>query len=97
MLARLNMAPFTWTGTMRMLEPIGIDGWPYSWRSVWNARWPKVPRRRAVVVGYRSRNMLSESVTPPDQSNPLHGASFAAIRLWYLTPFDKPVCEHDGG
>lgn len=81
-LAQLSIAPFTTTELMRMLEPLGHDRWPFelvlkhgirdSFTCPVGGRW---------VLGFWSRHVLSERLSPEARAMLVMGATFAAIGL----------------
>jgi DNA-binding CsgD family transcriptional regulator len=90
MMARSSLMAFTWTETMQMLEPIGIDRWPYEASRKYGIRDTltcSVGRRW--IVAYWSRKPLIESVlTQPNRIILFAAASFAALRLEQLIAHD---------
>jgi DNA-binding CsgD family transcriptional regulator len=82
MMAQLALAPFTTSETMRMLEPMGIDRWPFELALKYGIRDSltcPVGGRWALV--YWSRNVLSAQLTQERRALLFMGATFAAIRL----------------
>jgi len=83
MMARSSLMACTWTETMQMLEPIGIDRWPYELSRNYGMRDAltcSVGRRW--IVSYWSRQALNDSVlTQPCRIILFAAASFAALRL----------------
>jgi len=81
-LAQISMAPFTMSQLMRMLEPLGIDRWPfelahrYGMRDRYNCpvggRW---------VVSFWSSKPLNTTFSDEARAIVFMGATFAAIRL----------------
>jgi DNA-binding CsgD family transcriptional regulator len=82
-MARHCLAPVTWTESLRMFEPLGIDRWAYELGlkygmrdgltcPVGGARW---------VVIYWSRKVLSNLLSPQLRALLFMAANFAAIRL----------------
>jgi DNA-binding CsgD family transcriptional regulator len=85
MMARLTLAPYTWTESRRMLEPLGIDRWPYELALKYGMRDGLMcPVGGRWIVGYWSRSALSKSLTPQVRVMLFMGANFAAIRLQQL-------------
>ena len=90
MMAKTSLVPYTWTETMRTLEPIGIDRWPY-----------ELARRYGIrdaltccigqrwLVAYWSRQVLCNLLTHPLRMLLIAAAAFAASRLDQLTG-DEP-------
>ena len=82
MMARLALAPFTMTETMRMLEPVGLDRWPQELALKYGMRDTLTcPVGGRWVVVYWSKNVLSERLSQKARALLLMGATFAAIRL----------------
>jgi LuxR family transcriptional regulator, quorum-sensing system regulator BjaR1 len=90
MMARSSLMACTWTETMQMLEPIGIDRWPYELSlkyGIRDALTCSVGRRW--IVSYWSRQALSGGVlTQPYRIMLFAAASFAALRLEQLIDHD---------
>jgi len=89
MMARSSLMACTWTETMQMLEPIGIDRWPYEVSLKYGMRDAltcSVGRRW--LVSYWSRQPLSNILTQPGRILLFAAASFAALRLEQLIDHD---------
>jgi DNA-binding CsgD family transcriptional regulator len=82
-MARHCLAPMTWTESLKMFEPLGIDRWAYELGlkygmrdgltcPVGGARW---------VMVYWSRKVLSNMLTPQLRALLFMAANFATIRL----------------
>lgn len=85
MMARLTLAPYTWTESRRMLEPLGIERWPYELALKYGMRDGLMcPVGGRWVVGYWSQTVLSKTLTPQVRAMLFMGANFAAIRLQQL-------------
>jgi len=85
MMARSSLMACTWTETMQMLDPIGIDRWPYELSLKYGMRDAltcSVGRRW--LVSYWSRHPLSNVLTQPARILLFAAASFAALRLEQL-------------
>jgi len=81
-LAQLSIAPFTMTELMRMLEPIGHDRWPFELALKYGMRDSLTcPVGGRWVVGFWSRHVLSQRLTPEARAMLFMGATFAAIGL----------------
>jgi len=90
MMAKASLMSCTWTETMKMLEPIGIDRWPYDLALQYGMRdglTCSVGRRWLVV--YWSPKVLTDALTPPRRIILFAAASFAALRLEQLTSHDR--------
>lgn len=89
MMARASLMSCTWTETMKMVEPIGIDRWPndlalrYGMRDGFTC---SVGRRWLVV--YWSTKVLSDLLTQPMRIILFAVASFAALRMEQVTSHD---------
>jgi LuxR family quorum sensing-dependent transcriptional regulator len=90
MMARSSLMACTWTETTQMLEPIGIDRWPYDLSLRYGMRdmlTCSVGRRW--IVAYWSRQVLNGKVLTQSHRIILFAAaSFAALRL-------EQLIEHD--
>jgi LuxR family quorum sensing-dependent transcriptional regulator len=89
MMARLSLMACTWTETMHMLEPIGIDRWPYELSLKYGMRDAltcSVGRRW--LVAFWSRQALGGVLTQPFRIILFSCASFAALRLEQLIDHD---------
>jgi LuxR family quorum sensing-dependent transcriptional regulator len=85
MMARVSLAPYTWSESNRMLEPIGVDRWPYElalkngmrdgFTCPVGARW---------VVSFWSPQLLTKALCPASRAALFMAASFAAMRLEHL-------------
>jgi LuxR family quorum sensing-dependent transcriptional regulator len=90
MMAKASLMSCTWTETMKMLEPIGIDRWPYDLALQYGMRdglTCSVGRRWLVV--YWSPKVLTDALTQPRRIILFAAASFAALRLEQLTSQDR--------
>ena len=82
MMAKTSLVAYTWTETMQMLEPIGIDRWPYELALKYGIRDALtccVGQRW--LVAYWSRQVLTNSMTQPLRMLLIAAAGFAALRL----------------
>jgi DNA-binding CsgD family transcriptional regulator len=82
MMAKSSLVAYTWTETMQMLDPIGIDRWPYELALKYGIRDALtccVGQRW--LVAYWSRQVLSNLLTPPLRMLLIAAAGFAALRL----------------
>ncbi len=82
MMAKSSLVAYTWTETMQMLEPIGIDRWPYELALKYGIRDALtccVGQRW--LVAYWSRQVLSNVMTQPLRMLLIAAAGFAALRL----------------
>jgi LuxR family quorum sensing-dependent transcriptional regulator len=89
MMARSSLMAFTWTETMQMLDPIGIDRWPYELSLKYGMRdilACSVGRRW--IVSYWSRQALHNVLTQPYRVLLFAAASFVALRM-------EQLIEHD--
>ena len=89
MMAKSSLMSCTWTESMKMLEPIGIDRWPHDLALRYGMRdglTCSVGRRWLVV--YWSPKALSDVLTQPMRIILFAVASFAALRLEQLTSHD---------
>jgi DNA-binding CsgD family transcriptional regulator len=89
MMARSSLMACTWTETMQMLDPIGIDRWPYELSLKYGMRDAltcSVGRRW--LVAYWSGQTLSKALTQPFRIILFAAASFVALRLEQLIDHD---------
>src|SRR5215813_13210507 len=89
MMAKSSLVAFTWTETMQMLEPIGIDRWPYELALKYGIRDALtccVGQRW--LVAYWSRHALGKVLTQPLRILLIAAAQFSALRLEEITPDD---------
>jgi len=89
MMAKTSLVAYTWTETMQMLEPIGIDRWPYDLALKYGIRDALtccVGQRW--LVAYWSRQVLCNLLTPPLRMLLIAAAGFAASRLDQVTGDD---------
>lgn len=81
MMARVSLAPFTWTESMKMLEPIGIDRLPHELNLKYGMRdGLTCPVGARWVVAYWSPKVLTH-LSEQARALLFMAASFAAIRL----------------
>ena len=93
MMARQSIMAFTWTETRRMLDPVGVDQWPYEVALKYGIRDALTcPVGRRWFVCYWSSKPLNANLTPPLRILLQAAAGFASLRLEQLIEF-KP--EHD--
>ena len=94
MLARSSLMGCTWTETMQMLDPIGIDRWPYEMSLKYGIRDAFICSvGRRWLVCYWSRKVLSNALTQPLRIVLFATASFAALRLQQLVGPDPGSLE----
>ena len=82
MMAKTSLVAYTWTETMRMLEPIGVERWPYDLALKYGIRDALtccVGQRW--LVAYWSRQVLCDTMTEPLRMLLIAAAGFAASRL----------------
>ena len=82
MMAKSSLVAYTWTETMKMLEPIGIDRWPYELARKYGIRDALtccVGQRW--LVAYWSRQVLCNVLTHPLRMLLIAAAGFVALRL----------------
>jgi LuxR family quorum sensing-dependent transcriptional regulator len=81
-MARHCLAPFTWTETLRMFAPIGIDRWGYELGLKYGIRdGLACPVGGRWVVVYWSRKVLSSTLSPQLRALLFLAANCAGIRL----------------
>src|SRR5262245_50490286 len=89
MMARYCLMACSWSETMQMLDPVGIDRWPYDLALKYGMRDAltcAVGRRW--LVAYWSPKVLSNVLTQPMRIILFAAASFAALRLEKLIDHD---------
>jgi LuxR family quorum sensing-dependent transcriptional regulator len=82
MMAKSSLVAYTWTETMQMLEPVGIDRWPYELAFKYGIRDALtccVGQRW--LVAYWSRQVLSNVLTQPLRILLIAAAAFVAMRF----------------
>jgi len=85
-LARMSMGPHTWTESLRMLEPIGLDRWGYELALKYGARDGfACPVGGRWVLAFWSCKPLGKTLTDAARIMIFAAASFAAIRLDQLS------------
>jgi DNA-binding CsgD family transcriptional regulator len=87
MMARTSLAPFTWTESRKMLEPIGVDRWPYDLALKYGMRdgLTCTVGQRWIVIFYSPR-VLDKSFNQECRAIVFLAANFAALRLEQLGP-----------
>ena len=94
MMARSSLMAMTWTETRQMLDPIGIDQWPYELALKYGVRdllTCAVARRW--VVAYWASRPLGPILTPPLRIVLQAAAGFAALRLEQVSEHAAPGDE----
>lgn len=87
-LAQLSIAPFTMSEMMRMLDPLGVDQWPFEHAMKYGMRdYFTCPVGGRWTVTYWSRHALSHRFSPEARTIVFMGATFTAIRLQQLIGF----------
>ena len=89
MTARMSLAPFTWTELTRMLDPVGIDRWPFDLALKHGMRDGYLcPIGGRWVVAFWSPRLLGHSFTQQARGLICMAASAAAVRLERLAGDD---------
>ena len=89
MVARLCLAPFTWSELRRMLDPVGIDRWPFELALKHGMRDGYLcPVGGRWVVGFWSPKPLGSEFTQQARGLLSLAANAAAVRL------EKLVCDN---
>lgn len=87
MMARTSLAPFTWTESRKMLEPIGVDRWPYDLALKYGMRDGfTCPVGRRWILAFWSPKSLAKHCDWESRSIIFLAANFAALRLEQLLP-----------
>ncbi len=88
-MARMSLAPFTWTESRQMLEPLGVDRWSHELALKHGMRDGfTCPVGSRWVVSFWSRRVLSGVLTEQMRAMIFMAASFAVIRLEQITGAD---------
>jgi len=89
MMARQSIMAFTWTETRRMLDPIGVDQWPYEVALKYGIRDALTcPLGRRWVVCYWSSKPINANLTPSLRILLQAAAGFTALRLEQVIKFE---------
>jgi DNA-binding CsgD family transcriptional regulator len=89
MMARYCLMACSWSETMQLLDPIGIDRWPYELALQYGMRDAlSCAVGRRWLVCYWSPKVLSNILTQPMRIILFAAASFAALRLEQLIAHD---------
>jgi LuxR family quorum sensing-dependent transcriptional regulator len=82
MMARISLAPYTWTESRRMMEPIGVERWAMNLALKHGMRdGLTCPVGGRWVLAYWSRKVLSQMLSPQARVMAFMGASFAIMRI----------------
>lgn len=85
MFAQMALAPFTMSELMRMIEPLGVERWPFDLALKYGMRDRlNCPVGGRWVVAYWSKTVLSPRLSEKARAVLFMGATFAAIRLQRL-------------
>lgn len=85
-MARMSLAPFTWTESLQMLEPLGVDRWSYELALKYGMRDGfSCPVGSRWVVTFWSRRVLTDVLSERTRAMLFMLSSFAVIRLEQLT------------
>jgi len=88
MMARQSIMAFTWTETRRMLDPIGVDQWPYEVALKYGIRDALTcPVGRRWVVAYWASAPLGAELTPALRTLLQAAAGFSALRLEQIVTY----------
>lgn len=88
-MARMSLAPFTWTESRQMLEPLGVDRWSHELALKHGMRDGfTCPVGSRWVVAFWSRRVLAGVFTEQMRAMTFMAASFAVIRLEQITDPD---------
>ncbi len=89
MMARTSLAPFTWTESRKMLEPIGVDRWPYDLALQFGMRdGLSCPIGNRWLVVYWSKRVLNGVLSDAQRALLFMAANCTAIRLEQIAPGD---------
>jgi LuxR family quorum sensing-dependent transcriptional regulator len=82
MMARISLAPYTWTESHRMIEPVGVDRWAMDLALKHGIRDGfTCPIGRRWVLAYWSRKVLSDILSPEARALVFMASSFAVMRI----------------
>jgi DNA-binding CsgD family transcriptional regulator len=82
MMARMSMAPYTWTEGRRMIEPIGTDRWAWDLAMKYGMRDGfTCPVGGRWVMVYWSRKVLTEVLTPDVRALTFMASCYAIMRI----------------
>jgi LuxR family quorum sensing-dependent transcriptional regulator len=85
MMARVSLAPYTWSESNRMLEPIGVDRWPYELALKYGMRDGfTCPVGARWMVAFWSPQLLSKALSASSRAALFMAGSFAVMRMEYL-------------
>ena len=89
MMARTSLAPFTWTESRKMLEPIGVDRWPHELAMQFGMRdGLTCPVGNRWLLVYWSKKVLNGVLDDAQRALLFMAANCAAIRLEQIAPAD---------
>jgi LuxR family quorum sensing-dependent transcriptional regulator len=89
MMARMSLAPYTWTESRRMIEPIGVDRWAMDLALKYGMRdGLTCPVGGRWVLAYWSRKVLSDQLSPEARALIFMASSFAVMRIEALVGSD---------
>jgi DNA-binding CsgD family transcriptional regulator len=89
MMARMSLAPYTWTESRRMIEPIGVDRWAMDLALKYGMRdGLTCPVGGRWVLAYWSRKVLSDVLSPETRALIFMASSFAVMRIQALIGAD---------
>jgi DNA-binding CsgD family transcriptional regulator len=90
LLARTSLAPHTWTESMRLLQPIGVDRWGYEVALKYGLRdGLHCPVGGRWLVGFWSSRVLASAFPQTARIMVFSAASFAAMRLEQLIDLEE--------
>lgn len=82
MMARMGLAPFTWTESQRMVEPIGLDRWARDLALKYGMRdGLTCPVGGRWVLTYSSRKVLTDILSPQARALIFMASCFAITRI----------------
>jgi len=89
MMARVSLAPYTWTESRRMIEPIGVDRWATDLALKYGMRdGLTCPVGGRWVLAYWSRKVLSDILSQEARALVFMASSFAVMRIEALAAPD---------
>lgn len=82
MMARMSLAPYTWTESWRMIEPIGVDRWAMDLALKFGMRdGLTCPIGGRWVLAFWSRRVLSDTLPSEARAHVFMASSFAIMRI----------------
>jgi DNA-binding CsgD family transcriptional regulator len=85
MMARTSLAPYTWSESRKMLQPIGVDHWPYDLALEYGVRdGLSCPVGKRWIMAFWSPTVLDDKLSQESIALVFLAANIAAVRLEQL-------------